>query len=99
MTKAKEWAFKLISLNGGTKVMPLPTNVDNPRYAGQKRFTETRLWNSLFWSVGELRDLVSTFCSKKNLNPVEAIPDGAQLTPGEAIQIVAKLHLDCHLSN
>ncbi len=56
-------------------------------------------WNSLFWSVGELRELVSTVCNEHNLNPAEAIPDGAQLTPGEAIQIVAALHLERQLSN
>lgn len=99
MTKEKEWASKLITLNGGTKVKPLPTNVDNSGYAGPKRFTGTPQWNSLFWSVGELRDLVSIFCNEHNLNPAEAIPDGAKLTPGEAIQIVAALHLQRQLSN
>jgi len=68
MTKEKEWAFKLITLNGGTKVKPLPTNVDNPGYTGPKRFTGIPQWNSLFWTVAELRDLVSTFCKKNKLN-------------------------------
>jgi hypothetical protein len=98
MTKETEWATKLITLNGGTKVKPLPTNVDNLGYAEPRRFTGIPQW-IFFWSVEELRDLVSTFCNKHNLSPAEAIPDGAKLTPGEAIQIVAGLHLQLQLNS
>eukprot|EP00977_Amphora_coffeiformis_P016794 scaffold5317_cov160-Amphora_coffeaeformis.AAC.2 len=41
MTKEKEWASKLITLNDGTKIKPLPTNMDSPGYAGPKLFMGT----------------------------------------------------------
>jgi hypothetical protein len=84
MTKDRDWASELIHLNSGLKCKPLPTNVDNPGYTGVLRFTETPEWNDLFWRVEKLRDYVRPLCEKLNVNPSEAIPDGMQLTPGEA---------------
>jgi hypothetical protein len=40
MTTNKDWATKLIGLNGGSKVKPLPGNIDNVGYDGSLRFTE-----------------------------------------------------------
>jgi hypothetical protein len=45
----------------------------------------------LVWSVEELRDFVKDFCQEYNLDPTEAIPDGANYSPGEAMKVVAAL--------
>lgn len=91
MTRDKDWASKLIQLNGGTKCKPLPTNVDNPGYSGDRRFAGEPKWNGLYWPVEQLRDYVRPFCEKHKINPSEAIPDDAKLTPGEANTIVLSL--------
>jgi len=94
ITKEEDWASELITLNGGTKCKPLPSNVDNPGYNGTKRFTGPPQWNSLYWPVENLRDLVRFFCEQYELDPMEAIPDNAILTPGEAITTVIGLELE-----
>ena len=57
-------------------------------YSGDRHFSGKPPWNDLFWPVENLRDYVRPFCEKHNINPSEAIPDGAKLTPGEANTIV-----------
>jgi hypothetical protein len=91
MTRDSDWASELIALNCGTKCKPLPENVDNEEYTGAKRFVGAARWNDMVWSVENLRDFVQDFCGKHNLIPTEAIPDGANYTPAEAMRVVAEL--------
>jgi hypothetical protein len=98
ITKEEEWASELVQLNGGTKCKPLPTNVDNQGYDGTKRFVGPPQWNSLFWPVENLRDLVRFFCEKYSLDPIQAISDNAKITPGEAITTVLGLEIEMRLA-
>lgn len=84
ITTEKEWASKLISLNGGEKIKPLVNNVDNVGYTGVKRFVEEPQWNDLSWTVSQLRFLVGPFCSKHGLDPMKVIPEDTKFSPGEA---------------
>lgn len=97
ITQKEEWASELAQLNGGTKCKPLPFNVDNLGYDGTKRFVGQPQWNSLFWPVKNLRDLVRFFCEKHMLDPIKAIPDNAKITPGEAIKIVLRMEIEKRL--
>jgi hypothetical protein len=56
-TKNNEWAATMIKINGGSKIVPLKENVDNP-WDGVKRFTEDPQWNDLKWTVDSLKDFV-----------------------------------------
>jgi hypothetical protein len=97
ITREPDWASKLITLNDGTKVKPLPINVDNEGYNGALRFQGDALWNELFWSVDELRELAKPMCEKMNLDVTEVVPDGSQLTPGEVIRLVVTMDYDKRL--
>mmetsp|Transcript_15759 Transcript_15759/g.23191 ORF Transcript_15759/g.23191 Transcript_15759/m.23191 type:complete len:387 (-) Transcript_15759:1175-2335(-) len=99
MTKDEDWASQMIRLSGGTKCKPLPTNVDNQGYSGAKRFSETEeaKWNKMFWSVGQLRDLIRPFCEEHNLDPDEVVHDNEQVTPGEAAKAAVELQVNQQL--
>jgi hypothetical protein len=91
MTTNKDWATKLIGLNGGTKVKPLPCNVDNVGYDGSLRFTEAPLWNTLSWTVPQLRALVAPFCKEIGLDREAVVPSDAKYSPSEAFKRARKL--------
>jgi hypothetical protein len=74
MTTNKDWATKLIGLNGGSKVKPLPRNIDNVGYDGTLRFTEAPLWNTLYWTVPQLQALVAPFCKEHGLDQEAVVP-------------------------
>lgn len=93
MTRDEAWASKLITLNGGVKCKPLPRSVDNEGYDGTQTFRETPKWNSMYWPVAKLRELVGPFCDKNNIDVTKVIPDGTKCTPAEALKIVFQLKI------
>jgi hypothetical protein len=49
--------------------------------------------------VEELRGFVQDFCKKHNLIPTEAIPGGANYTPGQAMRVAAELDWNKQMNN
>lgn len=86
VTSDREWATRLIKLNGGEKVKPLAANVDNLGYSGVEKFIVDPEWNDLWWEVSQLRFLVEPFCKLHNLDPGEVIPADSKLNPSEAME-------------
>jgi hypothetical protein len=91
ITTDREWATKLIKLNGGAKIKPLAKNVDNEGYTGVMRFTEAPQWNNLSWTVPQLRALVAPFCKEIGLDREAVVPSDAKYSPSEALKRVRKL--------
>jgi hypothetical protein len=86
ITTDREWATKLIKLNGGEKIKPLAKNVDNEGYNGVKRFLEVPQWNNLSWTLSQLRFLVGPFCLECGLDPTVVVPAGSNFSPSEALK-------------
>lgn len=53
----------------------------------------------MVWSVEKRRDFVQAFCEKHNLIPTDAIPDGADYTPADAMRVVAELEWKKQMDN
>jgi hypothetical protein len=94
MTNNEEWATTLIGLNGGAKIKPLPTNVDNAGYTGSRKFTGVPEWNALAWSVDQLRKLIGAYCLTWSLDPALVVPDDAQCSPAEAFALAREQRAD-----
>jgi hypothetical protein len=90
LTRDQEWATTLVALNDGTKIKPLMGNVDNPGYDGSKIFDEVPMWNSMDWSVAQLRELIRPVCKRANLDPDNIVPDGVVWRPTAAFNEVQK---------
>jgi hypothetical protein len=86
ITTDREWATKLIKLNGGAKIKPLAKNVDNEGYTGVTRFLEVPQWNDLSWTLPQLRLLVGPFCSEFGLDSTVVVPAGSNFSPAEALK-------------
>jgi hypothetical protein len=87
LTKNKEWASKLVQLNGRTKIKPLYGNVNNPDYKEFSPFFGVPVWNDLPWDVNILRELIRPDCVTSSIDPKDddLVPDGAVMGPREAM--------------
>jgi hypothetical protein len=54
-TKNNEWAATMIDINGGSKIIPLKENVDNP-WDGIEPFEQAPEWNRLNWTKESLKE-------------------------------------------
>jgi hypothetical protein len=86
LTEKRDWATTLVGLNGGRKIKPLHGNVNHADYTPSRNFTGVPDWNSLQWPVETLRELILPRCETPEINPVKVVPDGAVMTPDEAIE-------------
>jgi hypothetical protein len=60
-------------------------------YDGSLRFTEAPLWNTLSWTVPQLRALVAPFCKEIGLDREAVVPSDAKYSPSEALERARKL--------
>jgi hypothetical protein len=51
LTRSKQWATTLASINGGSKLKPLHGNVDNANYEIIDPFQGVPEWNTLPWPM------------------------------------------------
>jgi hypothetical protein len=100
LTTKRDWATTLVDLNGGAadlnggaKIKPLHGNVNNADYKVTGDFKGVPDWNSLEWSVETLRELILPDCQKYGKDPTEVVPDGAIMTPVQALDTMNVLLL------
>jgi len=90
LTRDQDWETTLIQFNGGSKIKPLIGNVHNRDYDGTGVFDEVPVWNTMDWSVTQLRELIRPMCVQNNLDPEIIVPDGVVLRPTGAFDEVQK---------
>ena len=79
LTKDREWANTMITINGGVKILPMEEVIDNPRERFDARFTETPIWTGMYWDEQDIEALVE-------LDQVGNIELHAEMTPRQVFQ-------------